>query len=325
MYKRITLAIAIVVVVTGALSLIAQERDADRPRESALRDPDRAAERQPVMRERAERGDIEPGRRERARLGDQPRQEPTIRIEGRRQPTPPMAPAAIGPIQEEFGKWLDELTKAYRANDREKMGEIIRQMHQLRRQRQARGKVSAEPPRDYLQVPKKVGKLQPGAEKKAPKPAEKTPQPAKKLAQTWQGWQGQFPGGPPGWAGCPWRGWGPRWRAMAGRGMAFQGRGLGWRGQAVRPPALKDTPAGPARPRDVPAPMSPERPRGFGWWRQQGSPPRFMDRPDAPVLRDDVVRPTPPQPGRGMGRRGWGPMSPMAPEGPPEPAAPRPD
>ncbi len=167
MCKKITLIIAVVVLLIGVQSLIAQERDADRPRESGLRDPARSTERQPAMREPVERGDIEAGRRERAERGDQPEPEPPMAMEGRRRPAAPMAPAKTGPVQEEFGKWLDELTRAYRTDDREKMGEIIRQMQQLRQRMQTPGKVFAEPPRDYRPSPK-VKKLPAGPEKKAP-------------------------------------------------------------------------------------------------------------------------------------------------------------
>lgn len=37
------------------------------------------------------------------------------------------------------GEWLDELTNAYRENDREKMGQLIRQMHQFRQRLSASG------------------------------------------------------------------------------------------------------------------------------------------------------------------------------------------
>jgi len=83
MCKKITIVIAVVVLLTAMQSVIAQERDADRPR------------------------------------GEQTIAEFPLRIETERQPAPPVAPAKTGPVQEEFGRWLDELTKAYRADDRE--------------------------------------------------------------------------------------------------------------------------------------------------------------------------------------------------------------
>ena len=333
MCKKIALSIVAVVLLIGTQSLIAQERDADRPRGDEVRDRDRPAERQAVIRdrgERAERGQAEQGERERARRGDQPVPEPPMRMEGRRQPALPAEPLGIELGQKDLGRWLDALTTAYRQNDREKMGEIIRQMHQLRQQWQARGKVSPEPPRGYLQVPKKVEKLRPGAEKKAPKLAEKAPRAAKKHPQAWKGWQGRFRAGPPEWGRRYWRGWCPRWGAMAGQGGAFQRRGFGWWRQQGPQPTLRDRPAAPAPPQDVPAPMSPERPRGFGWWRQQGPQPPVMQRPAVPAPPEDAVKPMLPEPLRGPARRGWRPPVLNAPEaggpGPgPELAEPRRD
>jgi len=259
MCKKIILIIAVVVLLAGTQSLTAQERDADRPRESELRDPARPAERQPVMRERAERGDIEPGRRERARRGDQPAPEPPMPVEGRRQPAPPMAPAKTGPVQEDFSRLLDDLATAYRQNDREKMGEIIQQMQQFRRQWQARGKVAAEPPRDYPQGPK-VKKLPPSLKKK-------TPEPAKKAPGVLKDWQGGVPGGPAGWGVCPWCGRCPRCGAMAGQGKAFQQKGFGPGPDVLPPPPVMDKQAPPMAPKDIPGPEPLRMRRGMGGWR----------------------------------------------------------
>lgn len=257
MCKKITLIIAVVALLIGVQSLIAQERDADRPRESGLRDPARPAERQPVMREPVEGGDMERGRRERAERGDQPEPGPPVAVEGRRRPAPPMAPAKTGPVREDLGECLDELTRAYRANDREKMGEIIRQMQQLRQQ-QMPGKVFGQRGQDFDQGPK-VEKGRPGVEKKAPKPAEKTPQPAKKPPQVWKDQQGGFPGGQAGWGVCPWCGRCPLCGAMAGQGKGFQQRGFGrFRPEGPLPP-LMDRPV-------APAPLQPPRdPARRGW------------------------------------------------------------
>jgi len=344
MCKKITLIIAVVVLLIGVQSLIAQERDADRPRESGLRDPARPTERQPVMREPVERGDIEPGRRERAGRGDQPEPGPPVAVEGRRRPALPMAPVKTGPVQEEFGKWLDELTKAYRANDRGKMGEIIRQMQQFRQQ-QIPGKVVNKRGPDYDQGPKKVEKVRPDAEKKAPKVAEKVPQAAKKLPQVWKDQQGGFPGGPAGWGGCPWCGRCPRCGAMGGQrmGMGFQQGGFG-RGRPDVSPPVMDKQAPPMAPKDVtgPEPLRMRRgmggwrmgmgfqQRGFGRFRPEGPLPPVMDKPVAPGPPEDVVRPMLPEPPRGPARRGWGPALPMNPtpgglEPKPQPAEPRED
>lgn len=260
MWKKIILVIAVIAVILAVQGLTAQQRDADRPRQSELRDPPRPDREPAVMPERgqrAERGDIERGRRESAERGDQLKPEARVPMEGRRRPAQLMAPAKIGPMQEGLGKWLDELTKAYRANDREKMGEIIRQMQQLRQQWQGPAKVPAEPPRDYPQAPK-MKKLPAGPEKE-----KKAPEPAKKTPQVWQQLQGKFPGGPAGWGRCPRCGWCPWWGAGAGRGMALRQRGFGWfRPQG--PPPVMDRPTAPMPREDAVKPMLPELPRGPG-------------------------------------------------------------
>ena len=287
MYKKVTLIIAAVVLLIGVQSLIAQERDVDRPREGELRNPPRPAERQAVIGERAERGDIEPGRRERAQRGDQPKPEPPMVMEDTRRPAPPMAPAKTGPVQEDFGRWLDELTKAYGANDREKMGEIIRQMQQLRRQRQMPGKVVAKGGQDFDRGPKvEAKKVRPEAEKKAPKLVEKAPQPAKKLPQAWKDQQGGFPGGPAGWCRCPWCGRCPRCGAMAGQGMAFQQRGFGWQRPEGPPPPVMDKQAPPMAPKGVTGPEPLRMRRGMGgWWRPDvPGPGAPQPRPAEPRL-----------------------------------------
>lgn len=43
------------------------------------------------------------------------------------------------PIQKRFDSWFGQLTKAYRQNDREKMGQLLRNMHQFR-ERQTKAK-----------------------------------------------------------------------------------------------------------------------------------------------------------------------------------------
>jgi len=292
MCKKITLVIAAVALLIGVQSLIAQERDADRPREGELRDPPRPAERQAVIGERGEgveRGDIERGRRERAERGDQPRPEPPMGMEDTRRPAPPMAPAKTGPVQEDFGRWMDELTKAYRANDREKMGEIIRQMQQLRRQRQTPGKVVGKGGQDFDRGPKvEAEKVRPGAEKKAPKLVEKATQRAKKSPQAWN-WkdqQGGFPGGQAGWDRCPWCSRCPRCGAMAGQGMAFQQRGFGWQRPEGPPPPVMDKQAPPMAPRDVTGPEPLRMRRGMGgWWRPDVPGPEApQPRPAEPRL-----------------------------------------
>jgi hypothetical protein len=81
--------------------------------------------------EQAERKEIK-----RAERGDLPKVKPPARMEEARPPVPQMAPGQMNRLQERFGMWLDELTKAYKDNDRERMGQLIRKMHQFRKRLQ---------------------------------------------------------------------------------------------------------------------------------------------------------------------------------------------
>jgi len=290
MCQRVTLAIVVVVLLTGTPILLAREQGVDRPRGDEVRDRDRPAERQAMMRDRGERAErIQPERgvRERAGRGDRPAAEAPPRMGGARRPALPGASARIGSAQQGSGNWLDALTAAYRQNDREKMGQLIRRLRQIRPQGQLRGQ--AWSPR-WQQ-----GRGRPGAGYM---------------------WRNRFRGGPPRWGQCYGRGWCPRWGAMAGQNRTFQPRGFGWWRQDRSQPTLRDRPGTPAPLQDVPAPMSPERPRGFGWRRPEGPPPALRDRPTAPTPPQDVVRPMPPEPRGGRARRGWTPPSLPGPGGP---------
>jgi hypothetical protein len=57
----------------------------------------------------------------------------------------PPAPSPERPAVRMFNRWLDELTKAYQENDREKMGQLIKRMHQFRQNRPAFGWGRAAP------------------------------------------------------------------------------------------------------------------------------------------------------------------------------------
>jgi hypothetical protein len=47
-------------------------------------------------------------------------------------------------LGKKFDKWLDELTKAYEDNDREKMGQLIKKMYQRRERLQEKGNTRSE-------------------------------------------------------------------------------------------------------------------------------------------------------------------------------------
>ena len=48
------------------------------------------------------------------------------------------------PMQQVFGKWLDEMNKAYRDNDRQKMGQLLRRMQQLTQRVQQAGTTAGQ-------------------------------------------------------------------------------------------------------------------------------------------------------------------------------------
>jgi hypothetical protein len=157
------------------------------------------------------------------------------------------------------------------------MGEIIRQMQQLRQQ-QMPGKVFGQRGQDFDQGPK-VEKGRPGVEKNAP-------QPAKMPANIWKGWQGGFPGGQAGWDVCPWCGRCPRCGAMAGQGMAFQQRGFGWQRPEGPLPPVMDKQAPPMAPKDVTGlePLRMRRGMGGGWRPDVPGPEAPQPRPAEPKM-----------------------------------------
>ena len=53
-------------------------------------------------------------------------------MEGKQQKQKSLRHKQARPIQKRFDKWFRKLTKAYRQNDREKMGQLLRNMHQFR-------------------------------------------------------------------------------------------------------------------------------------------------------------------------------------------------
>ncbi len=105
-------------------------------------------------------------------------------------------PGANLPSQQMYGRWLDELTKAYQENDKEKMGQLIRKMRQMRqRVRNARG-APGEAVRDF--------RGRPGAA-----PLEDVVRPLMP-GRGMRGWGRGFQG-----------------RGMGGWGRGFRGRGMG--------------------------------------------------------------------------------------------------
>ena len=129
MLKKIMLSVAAMAVLIGASNLIAQER---RGRPQAKPRQRQKVQTEQPRRQRADRAAV---RKRMENLRDEP--EP-IRP-GQDQPGVPQGGVPAQPGQM-FSGWLDELTEAYRADDREKMGQLLRKMHQLRQEwREIRG------------------------------------------------------------------------------------------------------------------------------------------------------------------------------------------
>jgi len=119
MLKRIMFSIVLVVLLVGVENLVAQEQSS--PKQGP------------------EHGQI---RRSQNAQAEQLHRQRTAREVGR---GPAMASDdATQPFRHEqnksgrpqFGRWFDKLARAYRANDNEKMGQLIRKMHRLRQRRQ---------------------------------------------------------------------------------------------------------------------------------------------------------------------------------------------
>ena len=212
------------------------------------------------------------------------------------QPTPQM-----------FSRWLNELTKAYQENDREKMGQLLRKIHQLRQKWQEAGGRGFQS--------RGIGGWGRGFQGRG--------------SRWGRGWQG---GGLGRWPrGFQGRGMMMQRRGMIGGwGRGFQGRGIGRPGPSMPPPPFMEKPGPPMPPEDIDKP-SPDVPppmgrggrdmgfqgRGMGGWGRgfQGRgigrpgpgmpPPPVMEGPSVPpMLPEDIDKPGPDMPPRGMG--GWG-------------------
>jgi uncharacterized protein involved in type VI secretion and phage assembly len=161
MLKKVMLGIVAVILLVGAENLLAKEKEeqgkpkakqkqrqvqketkkqkskakrlakkkADKQTAPKRRKASQKKRRQKVTKEaEAKKARAEKARVEKAKAAAAARK----RMEQVRGKSQQLRPGANLPRQQMFGKWLDELTNAYRENDREKMGQLIRKMHQLR-------------------------------------------------------------------------------------------------------------------------------------------------------------------------------------------------
>lgn len=122
MLKRIVLSIIVVVLLIGVVNLIAQEQSSPKPR------PEQGQVRQGRQRQNAQAEQLH-----RQRGAGEAGRGPAWATDDATQPSYHRQNRAGGP---QFGRWFDKLAKAYRENDNEKVGQLIRKMHRLRQRRQ---------------------------------------------------------------------------------------------------------------------------------------------------------------------------------------------
>jgi hypothetical protein len=264
MLKKLMLAAVAVVVLTGAELLLAEEKtEVPQVRRRQIRRLEVVPE-QP-RRQRTEQGVLlrsveATQQRRRQRTGTDAERGP---MEIARDKPQPIRPGENRPAQQMFGRWLDELINAYRENDREKMGQLLRKMNQVRSRWQKRLEALGATGRRGLALRERAEKRRGEGERQP----------------------GQFRWGR-GWRNRSMGRWGMGLRGrrmmmrLRGR-MAGPGRGLRPRGvSGLRPNMLRpldkpqrsaeEEPILPALPEDIVGPrpdMPSRRMGGWGWGR----------------------------------------------------------
>ncbi|MHC4394585.1 MAG: hypothetical protein ACYS1A_02925 [Planctomycetota bacterium] len=163
------------------------------------------------------------------------------RVSGARQGWQGSRPGGKRPGQQEFDRYFNTLIKAYRENNREKMGQMLRKMNQFRQKQRGARVVSG---RDRQELPKRggPGKRQPGRfhgnlDKRGSGFQHRGM--GRQRAgfghrdmgrRRGRGMSRQGRGMSRRGRGMSWRGRGMGWQ---GRGMSWQGRGMGWRGRGM--------------------------------------------------------------------------------------------
>jgi len=180
MSKKIMLVIVAVILLVGAENLIAQERRG-RPESEPKQKGQVEQLRRPRAGEEAGRARVGGMRRLRAveaepervrALRQKPQQKPVREAMRKRVEAVRGKLQQLRPGQEASGRLLDALIKAYRENDREKMGQLIRKMNQLRQRMQKARAAPGERVRDLRGRPEAA---QPGAKKERPERRKATP------------------------------------------------------------------------------------------------------------------------------------------------------
>jgi len=185
--------------------------------------------------------------------------------------------------QQEFDRYFNALTKAYRENDRETIGQMLRKMNQFRQNQQ---KAKAVPGKRGQDLPKRRGRGMGRQGQGMGGRGQGMGRQGQGMGGQGQGmgvrgrgmgWHGRGVGGRGRGMGWQGRGRGGRGRGMGwqGRGRSGRGRGMGWQGRGIG-----------------------VRGRGMGWqgqgmggrgrgigWQDRGNQRRKMNVPQ----RDDMA------------------------------------
>jgi hypothetical protein len=256
MKKIIVLVVAAAILLMGAKTLLAKKEGKPKEKERQKQKEMLRAERKEKVREEG---------REEEREQGQDREAVRERPEGAPERQPLFAPPQR-PAMQMFGRWLDELTNAYRENDRERMGQLIKRMHQFKQKSQMgraalggpplsgdrgwRADTEGDQPGRFGGLQRRQQGFQPGRMGMGRMGRPQAPMLSPEEME------GPQPVMPPEEIGPPGRGLGFRGRGMGGgRGMMGMGRGMGMgMGRGMGPPSAGERP--------TPGPWCP-------WWRYQ--------------------------------------------------------
>lgn len=213
MLKKTMLGIAALILLVGAENLLAVEKK-DKPKAKQKQEQVQKGQKKQASKAKTE---AKKARAKKAKAAAAARK----RMETRRGKPQQLRPGQVQPMQEGSGRLLDELTKAYRENDREKMGQLLRKMHQTRKRLQQKNAVAAKGERGFR------GRPGPGMQPSKGVGRPRPPMSGRGMGRRGQGFQGRGMGG---W------GRGFQGRGMGGPGRDFRGRGMGGRGQGFPAP-----------------------------------------------------------------------------------------
>lgn len=212
MLKKIILGIVALLLLVGAENLLAMEKK-DKPKAKQKQEQVQKGQKKQTSKAKTE---AKKARAKKAKAAAARKH-----MEARRGKPQQLRPGQVRPMQEGSGRLLDELTKAYRENDREKMGQLLRKMHQTRKRLQQKNAVATKGERGFR------GRPGPGMQPSKGVGRPRPPMSGRGMGRRGQGFQGRGMGG---W------GRGFQGRGMGGPGRDFRGRGMGGRGQGFPVP-----------------------------------------------------------------------------------------